>query len=63
MATKLTKTDEAYSIGLSKGFDNGIQLERERILKILSSHRDAHDEECEAQQWKVLDEVIRRIGG
>lgn len=44
-------------------FDRGVTRERARVLKILRGYRDAHDEVCEAQQWRALDEVIKKIDG
>ena len=46
---------------LAETYDRGVRRERERILKILCAYRDAHDEVCEAQQWKALNEVIGKI--
>lgn len=58
MKTKMPRGTKLFDRGVAKG----AELERERILKILRASRDAQDEVCEAQQWRALDEVIRRIG-
>jgi hypothetical protein len=43
VATRLTKSDEAYAEGSIRGWDNGVKAERVRILKILDEIQQKHD--------------------
>ncbi len=52
---------DLYQMGLSKGYDKGAELERERIMTLLRRYRDANDEVLEGAAWWALDEAIRGI--
>jgi len=58
---KMPRGSDLYQMGLSKGYDKGAELERERIVNILRRQMNMYDCELEGKALEALRTAVHAI--